>query len=63
MKILKELINEEICYKSIDNYLKIFTIQINPKRQHEQSKAYYDFYLAKYQENGKLNDGFFLEIF
>lgn len=59
----EELINEEISYKSTDNYLKIFTIQINPKRQHEQSKAYYNFYLAKYQENGNLNDGFFFGNF
>ena len=59
----EELINEEISYNSIDNYLKIFTIIINPKRHHEQSKAYYNFYLAKYQENGKLNDGFFFGNF
>ena len=36
---------------------------MNPKRVHEQSKAYYNFYLAKYIENGKLNGGIFFGNF
>ena len=59
----EELINEEIKFKSVDNYLKIFEAQMNPKREHEQSKAYYNFYLAKYVKNGKLNDGIFFGNF
>ena len=59
----EELNNDNINFKSIDNYLKIFLIKINPKRQHEQEKAYFNFYLPKYEKNIKLLNGYFFGNF
>ena len=59
-----DILNEEdIKFKSIDDYLKLFLIEINPKRQHEQNKAYFNFYLFKYQKSRILKDGFFFGDF
>ena len=54
---------EDIKFKNLDNYLKLFFIEINPKRQHEQTKAYFTFYLFKYEISRRLNDGFFFGTF
>ena len=56
----EDIINKnEINLKSIDNYLKIFVIQANAKRQHDPKKAYFNFYLSKYEKNGTCKTGFF----
>ena len=57
------LIEENITFKSIDNYLKIFYIEKNPKRQNEQQKAYLNFYLFKYEKSRKLKNGLFFGNF
>ena len=58
-----ELNEEEIKFINIDIYLKLFFMEINPKRQHEQNKAYFNFYLFKYVKSRKLKDGFFFGNF
>ena len=59
----EELNDLDIRINSLNNYLNIFLVQINAKRQHEKSKAYYNFYLFKYEKNGELNDGNFFGTF
>ena len=54
-----EINNNEINLKSIDNYLNIFLIQATTKRQRDPQKAYFNFYLSRYEKNGILKTGFF----
>ena len=58
-----ELNEEDIQFKTIDNYLQLFSIEVNPKRQHEHNKAYFNFYLFKYEKSRKLGDGLFFGNF
>ena len=59
----EQLNNDDIRLKSIDNYLKIFMMQINPKRDHAPRKAFFKFYILKYEKNGKIDKGFFFGNF
>ena len=77
-KALKELIESGIIFpkkkkgniknqdnkiKSIDEYLKIFLINSNPKNLHDNAKAYLNFYLGKYVKNGIIKKGQYLGCF
>ena len=60
-KNIKE--NQEYKIKSVDNYLSIFLVKLNPKASHDMAKAYYNFYLGKYTKNGILNKGQYVGSF
>ena len=77
-KALKELIDFGIIFpkkkkgnikiqdnkiKSIDDYLKIFLINSNPKNLHDNAKAYLNFYLGTYVKNGIIKKGQYLGCF
>ena len=59
----EELDDENITISSINKYLKIFVNQINPKREHAPQKAFFKFYIFKYEINGRLAKGFFFGNF
>ena len=54
-----ELNNNDYDFKSIDNFLKIFSFEVNAKRVHDQKKAYFNFYLPKYERNGDIKTGYY----
>ena len=64
-KKIKKNKNENLDYKikSIENYLKIFLLKSNPKTLFDNKKAYFNFYLGKYINNGILEKGQYVGTF